>query len=593
MADGPVALLAWLCLLVALPLAGCVGTKVPAPVPAAVDLRDEGLAASGAVAQEFAPRQVNFTWAGEIGPGARLTYFGIGQEATWPARDHRFLVSRAVGSIAVSARAAGGLGVALLDGSGEAVCRAFGTDSAACESPTSPTLGAREGWSLRVYGDANGSLSKRYVAEARLVAGQPAAYGDLGMGVDPSIPFSVASTGFDGFEPTVGVGKSGAIFVVASERTLRSRDGGVTWQDVTPLVAQPTTFDPFLYVDPWTGRVFVDQLSIACTTLSWSDDEGESWTTNPAACGAPLDDHQKLTVGNHPGPAKTFDGVVYMSENTVNAALGFGQAKALVVSRSLDGGLSWTGSVALTNLEAEYRTTGPMAADRAGRVYLPVYLTNTEAPGDLGLVTSLDYGLTWRLSRLASGATATRGADPSAVVDPDGNLFLAYSGHDGNAWLLASRDQGATWLPPLRINPPPLASTIFPVAVAGSGGRVAVAYLGTPDTDRNSQEAPPWTRWHAYVGLVEDAFARERRVHTARVTPAEDPVQVGSLCAMGVRCAADGNRNHADFIGAARTASGQVVVGFVDGCAPGCDAARESRASGVTVAVMRTGPLRL
>ena len=83
-------------------------------------------------------------------------------------------------------------------------------------------------------------------------------------------------------EPTIGITRTGAVFYPAidfdvyvpsqgnlpSTRFIRSTDGGETWTDKSPQVAgvrtHPTSFDPFLYVDPTTGRVWAAMVDV-CT----------------------------------------------------------------------------------------------------------------------------------------------------------------------------------------------------------------------------------------------------------------------------------------------------------------------------------------
>ena len=76
-------------------------------------------------------------------------------------------------------------------------------------------------------------------------------------------------TGFDTFEPTIGVTGSGAIFFTnwngAGEGThiIRSLDQGQSWEDVGPFLGgddggtgqTPNSNDPYIYVDKFTDRL--------------------------------------------------------------------------------------------------------------------------------------------------------------------------------------------------------------------------------------------------------------------------------------------------------------------------------------------------
>ena len=49
----------------------------------------------------------------------------------------------------------------------------------------------------------------------------------------------------------------------------------------------PYTADPFMYVDPYTDRVFMEDLAMPpfnCANLSFSDDEGATWTQTVGGC---------------------------------------------------------------------------------------------------------------------------------------------------------------------------------------------------------------------------------------------------------------------------------------------------------------------
>jgi hypothetical protein len=86
--------------------------------------------------------------------------------------------------------------------------------------------------------------------------------------------------GMSALEPTIGVDGDGSVYVTAikdlqSPTLMRSDDGGLTWTEVG-APAHLITFDPYVYVDPATGRVFQDDIQpIGCGWLSYSDDKGD------------------------------------------------------------------------------------------------------------------------------------------------------------------------------------------------------------------------------------------------------------------------------------------------------------------------------
>ncbi len=91
----------------------------------------------------------------------------------------------------------------------------------------------------------------------------------------------MAYVGRNAAEPTLGFTKQGWIYYAALDglsepifktHTVRSKDQGRTWEDVTPPDNPGYSEDPYLYVDPDTGRIFTMDLLLPCTRLSRSDD---------------------------------------------------------------------------------------------------------------------------------------------------------------------------------------------------------------------------------------------------------------------------------------------------------------------------------
>ncbi|HYP24236.1 MAG TPA: hypothetical protein VEV43_11740, partial [Actinomycetota bacterium] len=107
-------------------------------------------------------------------------------------------------------------------------------------------------------------------------------------------------TTLDAGEPTIAHSKDGSVFFVGADidtvggrpnqvDIVRSDDHGGTWTNVSPKVgpenAHPVTLDPYIWMDKDSGRPFTFELTVACSLLSFTDDEGASWITNPLACG--------------------------------------------------------------------------------------------------------------------------------------------------------------------------------------------------------------------------------------------------------------------------------------------------------------------
>ncbi|MDQ3991120.1 MAG: glycoside hydrolase, partial [Actinomycetota bacterium] len=158
-------------------------------------------------------------------------------------------------------------------------------------------------------------------------------------------------------EPTIGIHPDGtaimagstlvvdteAFYGVAKTDARRSTDGGKTWTSIQPAVPvvgerlPPVNADPMVYVDTETGRFFTFDLTGGCQWLSYSDDKGANWLTNPLACGDVPLDHQTIVAANprtllqHP----LYPNLLYYCTNRlVETACG----------RSMDGGITWVRS---------------------------------------------------------------------------------------------------------------------------------------------------------------------------------------------------------------------------------------------------------
>src|SRR5437867_250907 len=213
--------------------------------------------------------------------------------------------------------------------------------------------------------------------------------------------------GHEAAEPTLGVDRHGAIFYAAAAfdgiggtaktTVLRSTDGGLTWQKVSPAIADneehPFTLDPYIYVDA-VGRVFDIDMLGGGSYLSFTDDEGANWMTT-ALTVAGANDHQTLVAGKTPignpvlqpvDPA--FPKICYYCVNQVSDSW---------CARSLDGG----------------RTFAQTAT--------PAYTGEDPAAGGF-----------------------CGGLHGHVKPDPDGRIFLPKD-HCGFPWLAISADGGDTW----------------------------------------------------------------------------------------------------------------------------------------------------
>ncbi|HUR63949.1 MAG TPA: sialidase family protein [Candidatus Thermoplasmatota archaeon] len=429
-----------------------------------------------------------------------------------------------------------------------------------------------------------------------------------------------AATGFHGGEPNIGVTSKGHVYttavvpdaiakataLVGYGAVIKSTDGGKKWTEATDPTHDPQTLDPMLWVDRQTDRVFSNQLNVACSWMSFTDDDGATWTPSPAACGLPAADHQKLASGPYSAASPyalaagspLYPNVVTFCYNKIGGTF---------CAVSFDGGLHFV----LDNLVDLAPTNGAIATDRScgginghqkfgpdGTIYVPYGLNC----GQAFVATSTDSGATWVPHRLGAPQFEI---DPAVTVTPDGMAYYMGRGDDQGFYLFRSKDHFATHEGPFRITPPNVNGTVFAGLTSGSDGRIAFAYLGhkgdlaRPGPVHTTDQGGNHTRWYLYVGMSLNAEDPDPYFLINQATPDSDPVQVG--CVQITReQGPDGNqlcnqRNMLDFIDMQTDNDGRFWIAYTDGCtSPSCaspDALPvDSRDNMVTVARLEEGP---
>lgn len=403
---------------------------------------------------------------------------------------------------------------------------------------------------------------------------------------------AVAKTSWIGhtsLEPTIAIEPGGDIYMTAgawsqtpgartggATEVVRSTDGGATWDFVTPKVLdqnrQQISLDPYVYVDNVdgdNGRIFTIDLTVACSYMSFSDDHGETWTTNPLACGRPVNDHQTLFSGPPVStPMVAYPNILYYCWNDVGTSS---------CGKSLDGGLTWhpTGAPAFigydTSAEGEGRDDlsgglhghGVVASD--GTVYLPREYCNRSY-----VSVSHDEGATWTNYQI-SKMPANGGSDTSVAVDRKGNLYYLWLNHERQPFLSVSRDKGESWSKPVAVAPPGLKEANLPSIVARGVGKIALVYYGSTNSpyrpcpedepDCNNGNDYVKTTWNGYMTISANALDRSPAFYTGLVNHPSDPL-VRQQCGPG-RC-----HNVLDFIDVNIGPDGIAYGAFVDSCIP-------------------------
>lgn len=395
--------------------------------------------------------------------------------------------------------------------------------------------------------------------------------------------------GVETFEPTLGVDAEGRIFYSTTPvggvaigfgtGVHRSTDGGLSWTDVSPKIANirmpPETNDPYVYVDETTGRVFQFAMApvLVCSIMSWSDDQGASWTTNPRGCagGVPWD-HQTM-VASKPRTLVTtplYPNVLTMCTN---------QGVDIMCGRSLDGGLSWLPAGVVPSV-AGCSLHGHLKAAPDGTIYLP----RTGCSNAVVFVSKND-GVSWQSHVISTPLIPPIGGPDSTVaVDDDGNAYSAYIDMKGGVRLSKSTNGGATWSAPILVSPPGVTANL-PALAAGSAGRVVVAYVGTTGLANGYQSsATSATTWDAYLTVSTNALDAAPTFDSVIANPPGNPIVRGS-CGPG-RCP-----GQVDFIDVTITPAGAPFAAFVDACTGACvTGAGGNNASQAFVATLASGP---
>lgn len=371
-------------------------------------------------------------------------------------------------------------------------------------------------------------------------------------------------------EPTIGLNwATGNAMFIASLQTLRvSFDDSTspatsTWVNKSAPNTSVTSFDPILFTDSQTNRTFVSQLLPSKVSLmSFTDDDGETWTPSQGAGINSGVDHQ--TVGGGPY-AKNADGTLkggaVRLTSYPNAVYYASQDIAVAeIARSDNGGLTFGAAVPMYDLTQCGGLHGHIKVAPDGTVYVP----NKSCGGEQGVAVSEDNGLTWSI-RTVPGSSSGR-TDPSLGIATDGTIYLGYANGDGTPRIAVSSDKGLTWANDQNVGfHQNIRNTVFPAVTAGDPDRAAFFYLATDvggSQGTGTDQTSPYfsAEWYGYISTTYDGG---KTWVTVKATP--DPVQRGVICTNGTTCPS-GTRNLLDFNDLEVDKKGRVLAAVADGC---------------------------
>ncbi|HKY29779.1 MAG TPA: hypothetical protein VJM12_17700 [Pyrinomonadaceae bacterium] len=385
-------------------------------------------------------------------------------------------------------------------------------------------------------------------------------------------------------EPSLGVNwTTGNVMYISGLETLRvsfddaSSPAQSTWTNSSALNTSLRTLDPILFTDSDVGavrtnRTFVSQLAGRTSLMSFTDNDGDTWTPSQGGGISSGVDHQTVGGGPYarnpdgslkggavqrPGPdGRIYPHAVYYASQDV------GLAEA---ARSDDGGFSFGPAVPMWTLAECGGLHGAIKVARDGTVYVP----NKSCTGKQAVVVSEDNGVTWT-TRTIPGSTSGR-TDPSVGIGEDGTIYVGYANGDGHARIAVSGDRGRSWENDIDVGAAVgIQNTVFPGVVAGDSDRAAYFFLGTTTGGNGTGSDPNFSgTWYGFIATTYDRGATWVVVNA---TPG-DPAQRGSVCTNGINCPSGppDTRNLLDFNDVTIDQKGRVVAAYADGCiTPGC-----------------------
>jgi hypothetical protein len=378
-----------------------------------------------------------------------------------------------------------------------------------------------------------------------------------------------------GGEPTLGITREGYVAVTMGAGCVTScfgavqpmlggvlpggqsvwmtKDKGRSWQDVSPglppdAYSHPVSQDPYLLVDrsAESARMFDIDLNAACNELSFSDDLGQTWVSNPLSCGEPVNDHQTLFTGKPvSSPTINYPRIVYYCFNKVAYT---------DCTKSLDGGLTFLPTANDPNQLACSGLNGHGVTDSRGWIYLPY----TGCGSSPTLAISKDEGTTWSTVVVAKDSKVN-GGDPSVAVDKKDNVYYVWNDAARRPVLATSKNGGASWSRPMDIGAPGVARTNLVTLAVGAPGKIAFAYYGTgADSDKGAF-------WNGYIGEGLGVLGKNPLFWTASVNDPAHPLKSHD-CGPG-RCG-----RVLDFIDVEIAPDGHPWATYVDACREVCEA---------------------
>jgi hypothetical protein len=173
----------------------------------------------------------------------------------------------------------------------------------------------------------------------------------------------------------------------------------------------------------------------------------------------------------------------------------------------------------------------------------------------------------------AKGNWQTGQLFPAIRMDTAGNLYAVWSEYPGKGAptgpgaikMSVSRDGAAHWSAPITVSPSYLGNNVMPWIVAGSAGRVGIAWYGsTVAQNAQGQHGPDAVTkngsWNVYYAMTTNALAKKPSFGVTKVS--DHPVKYGDISTGGLGGSHD--RSLGDYMQVQLGNHGEAVITYVD-----------------------------
>jgi hypothetical protein len=358
----------------------------------------------------------------------------------------------------------------------------------------------------------------------------------------------------------------------------RSTDGGAQFNIVSPVGIRPDAppggGDTDVTTDDQGNAYFVDLEGLVNLGVAVSNDDGNSWRKNAIGVGTSADDRQWFAMDDGPTAAAA-DNTVFLAYRQVVTGSYIYSTPGSTGPTDPVGGLVYVPASA--DATAAVSTGAPCGQLRFDPVKRNLYYPC--AAGDHVEITvgHVNPGQRTGIAFHSVSAPASPGGTvgdifPAVATDDAGNVYAVWvdeATHD--VYYAASTDAGASWSSVRQVNGNDANSNVFPWAIGGKSGTLAVAWYGSPshlDSDYmpswyNDRQAASQFPWYGYVSLITNATGDAPAYAQQRFT--EKPMHYGQICNGGLGCTtSDGDRTMADFFAAAFDRDGALRFVFND-----------------------------